>query len=104
MRRFVDLEPGSLNSLKAYLGSGAIPGVGPKTAEYMVEGLGEHVLEILDGQFAVDALRRCKKIGKVLAEKIKDGWEASRGAPLMSAPTTCCLCSSSEDWKAELFR
>ena len=79
--RCVDLEPGSLNSLKAYLGSGAIPGVGPKTAQYMVDGLGDKVLEILDSSSAMEALLRCNKIGRITARKIKDAWEESRGEP-----------------------
>lgn len=80
MCRCVDLEPDSLNSLKAYLGSGAIPGVGPKTAEILVNTLGKDIIEKLDGSSVVDELLKCKKIGRATAEKIKRGWEDGRGA------------------------
>ena len=86
----MDLEPGSLNSLKAYLGSGAIRGIGPKMAQYMVDGLGKDVLKVLDDQFAVEALMRCKKIGRVMAEKIKEGWEESRSEPCSPAALEPC--------------
>lgn len=46
--RLEDLEPNSSRSVIAYLGGGAIPGVGPVTARRMVAGLGDTVLEILD--------------------------------------------------------
>ena len=46
--RLEDLEPNSSRSLIAYLGGGAIPGVGPITARHMVAGLGDNVLSILD--------------------------------------------------------
>lgn len=72
------MVPGSLDSLKAYLGSGAIPGVGPKTAALLVKHLGEHVLEKLDGN-SLDELVKSKKIGKATAMKIKRGWEDGRG-------------------------
>ena len=80
MYRYLHLEPNSLKSLRAYLGSGAIPGVGEKTAEYMVAGLGTDVIEILNGRDAVLALMRCDKIGKLTATKIKQSWDAGRGA------------------------
>ena len=77
--RYLDVEPNSLNSLRAYLASGAIPGVGEKTAQYMVDGLGENVIDILNGPNAVSALTRCAKIGKLTASKIKQSWDAGRG-------------------------
>ena len=77
--RYIDVEPNSLNSLRAYLSSGAIPGVGEKTAQYMVAGLGENVIDILNGPNAVAALVRCDKIGKLTALKIKQSWDAGRG-------------------------
>lgn len=48
-----DLEPNSSRSLIAYLGGGAIAGVGPVTARRMVDGLGDSVLDILDGAGAL---------------------------------------------------
>lgn len=48
VHRLEDLEPNSSRSLIAYLGGGAIPGVGPVTARRMLGGLGDGVLEILD--------------------------------------------------------
>ena len=77
--RYLDVEPNSLNSLTAYLASGAIPGVGEKTARYMVDGLGENVIDILNGPDAVAALVLCDKIGKKTASKIKQSWDAGRG-------------------------
>ena len=77
--RYLDVEPNSLNSLRAYLASGAIPGVGEKTAQYMVDGLGANVIDILNGPNAVAALLDCDKIGKLTATKIKQSWDAGRG-------------------------
>ncbi len=51
----------------------------------MVDGLGENVIDILNGPNAVAALTRCTKIGKLTASKIKQSWDAGRGAGRTSA-------------------
>lgn len=77
--RLEDLEPHGSRSLIAYLGGGAIPGVGPVTARRMVAGLGDSVLEILDRPDAEAMLQQCDGIGAVMAAKIRSGWAAGRG-------------------------
>ena len=92
--RYLHVEPNSLNSLRAYLASGAIPGVGEKTAQYMVEGLGQHVIDVLNGPDAVTALMGCAKIGRLTATKIKQSWDAGRGQAPVLRSLRWCLCRS----------
>lgn len=51
------MEPEGEDGLISYL-SGCLKGVGPKTAQLLVDALGEGVLAVLDAQDAVKQLRQ----------------------------------------------
>jgi len=55
-------------------------GVGPKTAERLVQAYGDGVMEVLDGKAAAAALARVPGIGAAQAARIKAAWDANRGA------------------------
>ncbi len=55
-------------------------GVGPKTAERLVQAYGDGVMEVLDGKGAAAALARVPGIGAAQAARIKAAWDANRGA------------------------
>jgi hypothetical protein len=58
----------------------ACAGVGPKTAERLVQQYGDGVMEVLDGKGAAAALARVPGIGAAQAARIKVAWDANRGA------------------------
>lgn len=65
--------PSSLHGLRKYLGSGLIPGIGPKYAERIVEKFGVDTLEVLTNNSG--RLREIPGIGKERALKIKRSWD-----------------------------
>jgi exodeoxyribonuclease V alpha subunit len=58
--------------LKKYLGSGVIKGIGPKTAERIVEHFGEQTLAMLE--LEPERLTEVKGVGRELRERIIKGW------------------------------
>jgi DNA polymerase/3'-5' exonuclease PolX len=71
---------------EAYL-VGCLPGVGPKTAALLVQGLGrDHVREALSSSDALDQLRGIKGIGARKAAEIKHAWDKNTGAQIRSTP------------------
>jgi len=81
---FDELRPEGLPNLVAYLSGGILPGVGPVTAERMVNRYKEDIFDILDSPDAVEKLSSCEGVGRSKAVKIKDGWDAGRDARLGS--------------------
>ena len=67
--------PTTREGIERFLGSGMIPGVGPKLAKNIVDYFGDRTLEILDTK--PGRLREIEKIGAKKADKIIAGW---RGA------------------------
>ncbi|MGE4302334.1 MAG: ATP-dependent RecD-like DNA helicase [Victivallaceae bacterium] len=67
--------PTTREGLERYLGSGLIPGVGPKLAKSIVEYFGDRTIEILDTK--PGRLREIEKIGAKKATKIIAGWRAA---------------------------
>jgi exodeoxyribonuclease V alpha subunit len=65
--------PSSLHGLRKYLGSGLIPGIGPKYAEKIVDHFGEQTLEVLSNNSG--RLREIPGIGKERAISIKRAWD-----------------------------
>ncbi len=65
--------PSSLHGLRKYLGSGLIPGIGPKYAEKIVDHFGEQTLEVLTHNSG--RLREIPGIGKERALSIKRSWD-----------------------------
>lgn len=70
------LMPSSIEGMKRYLASGMIKGVGPKTAERIVETFGEATFDIMDEK--PDELLNVKGISKKLLDTIKESWTAQR--------------------------
>lgn len=68
----------SKEGIVAYLSSGQIKGVGPKTAEKIFELFGLSTLEILDRE--PEKLLAVSGISKTKLKKIYDSYLASRGA------------------------
>lgn len=56
--------PTSADALVAYLGSGLIPGIGPKTAQTIVDRFGENTLQVIDE--TPELLREIRGLGKKL--------------------------------------
>ncbi|MGL4722470.1 MAG: SF1B family DNA helicase RecD2, partial [Desulfovibrionaceae bacterium] len=67
------LPPSTISSIKAYLGSGIIKGIGQKIAERIVNEFGEHSLDIIDKM--PDRLRIIKGISQTTIERIKESSE-----------------------------
>mgnify|MGYP006278922593 CR=1 FL=1 len=67
--------PSSEEGIKRYLGSGIIPGIGPKLAERIVEHFGGETLNILDHYSA--RLREIEGVGKKRIEQIRESWQAT---------------------------
>jgi exodeoxyribonuclease V alpha subunit len=69
---FTPHTPVTAVGLKKYLGSGVIKGIGPKTAERIVEHFGEQTLAMLE--LEPERLTEVKGIGRELRERIVKGW------------------------------
>ncbi len=67
--------PSTPEGIKRFLASGAIPGIGPKTAAMIVEHFGEETLTVLDRY--PGRLREVPNIGPKKAESILSGWRES---------------------------
>lgn len=69
--------PTGVRGIRAYLASGAVKGIGPVTADRIVEAFGERAFEILEND--PEQLKSVAGIrGKTLL-KIVDGWRTARG-------------------------
>jgi exodeoxyribonuclease V alpha subunit len=65
--------PATVNGIKKYLGSGLIPGLGPKIAERIVSFFGEKTLDVIDGDLT--RLKTVPGVGKKRLEMIKSAWD-----------------------------
>ena len=68
--------PATVEGLKRYLGSGMIKGVGPVTAQRIVDHFGMNTLAMLDNK--PDLLRDIPGIGSKRAEWIIQGWQEQK--------------------------
>jgi exodeoxyribonuclease V alpha subunit len=73
---FTVIRPTSPDSIRRYLGSGMIKGIGPVTAERIVDSFGETTLDVMDNE--IDELQQVSGIGKKTLAKIKDAWNRER--------------------------
>jgi exodeoxyribonuclease V alpha subunit len=69
--------PAGVVGIRHYLASGLIKGVGPKTAERIVDAFGEDTFAILDNE--PERLSAVKGIGKRTAKGIQEAWSEHRG-------------------------
>ncbi|HEX7603165.1 MAG TPA: ATP-dependent RecD-like DNA helicase [Polyangiaceae bacterium] len=70
------LAPTTLKGLERHLGSGTIPGVGPKTAARIVEHFGLDALRVLDD--SPDRLVEVHGLSRRKAEQIAEAWRDQR--------------------------
>jgi exodeoxyribonuclease V alpha subunit len=70
---FSVIYPTTTASISKYLGSGLIKGIGPSTADKIVELFGENTLEIMDND--TDKLLKVDGIGKKKLVQIKKSWQ-----------------------------
>ncbi|MBT3287455.1 MAG: ATP-dependent RecD-like DNA helicase [Victivallales bacterium] len=72
VREFRAILPSTDEGIRRYLGSGLIPGIGPKYAERIVEHFGTDTLRILSNYS--ERLLEVPGIGKKRVEEIRTGW------------------------------
>lgn len=70
------VRPSGSETIRRYLGSGLISGIGPKTAKALVDHFGEETLDVIEHKPA--RLRQVPGIGRVKAKAIVAAWEKSR--------------------------
>ena len=73
---FSIIYPTTIASISKYLGSGLVKGIGPATAEKIVDVFGENTLEIMDND--ADKLLQVDGIGKKKLVLIKKSWEEQK--------------------------
>ncbi|MDP6624880.1 MAG: ATP-dependent RecD-like DNA helicase [Nitrospinota bacterium] len=71
------MEPTTLKGIKKYLSSGMIKGIGPVTAERLVDKFGINTLTIMDKNLI--RLNEVEGIGSKRIEMIKSAWDEQRG-------------------------
>lgn len=72
------------SDMVTYLASGILPGVGREFASRMVALWSNEVVAMLNSPNAAIELTQCKGIGASKAKKMKDAWDAGRGARIGS--------------------
>lgn len=79
--------PSTANAIEAYLASGIVRGIGPATAQKLVERFGNNTLRILDDE--PELLAHVRGLTPRKAEEIAAGWQQQMGLrQLMSFLTT----------------
>lgn len=78
MENYKEVIQPTRQGIEAYLSSGLIKGIGPKTAAKIYDTFGENTLDILDN--SPDDLLKVKGISKTKLQRICDSYVASRGA------------------------
>lgn len=68
--------PASAWGIRRYLGSGLVPGIGPKYADKIVDHFGAKTLEIISDESG--RLREVEGIGKERCKSIKKAWDSQR--------------------------
>lgn len=74
--RITAAHPTSAEGLAAYLGSGVLPGIGPKKAQQMVRVFGTGILHTLDHE--PERLAEIRGFGPATVERIKAGWKEQK--------------------------
>jgi exodeoxyribonuclease V alpha subunit len=76
-RRSVTVSPADSAAIERYLGSGAVPGIGPEIAARIVERFADDTLEVFDK--TPERLLEVRGIGRVRLRRIKEAWAAQAG-------------------------
>ena len=74
--RYEEVVPQTAEAIEAFLASGIVKGIGPKTAVQIVEVFGDKSLDIIENE--PDRLLEINGIGKKKLETIKEGFESQR--------------------------
>jgi len=69
-------RPETTEGLQRYLASDLLTGVGPKTAEKIVEKFGKKTIQVMDEE--IEKLKQIPGIGESKLEQIKEDWEEQR--------------------------
>jgi exodeoxyribonuclease V alpha subunit len=72
----IEKKPATAAALEKYLGSGLIPGVGPKTAGKIVSHFGDATLEVFEKD--MDRLVEVPGIARIKLEMIREAWREHR--------------------------
>ncbi len=70
--------PHTAEGIARYLGSGLVKGIGPKTAQRIVDLFGDRTLDVIDKSPA--SLAEVKGVGPKSIEKIRKSWQENQGA------------------------
>jgi len=70
------LLPATTEGVRRYLGSGLIKGIGPRTADKIVQAFGRETLDVIDTQ--PQRLRQVRDIGEKRYQLITQAWEAQK--------------------------
>jgi exodeoxyribonuclease V alpha subunit len=76
VREWTSTLPATIQGIRRYLGSGLIKGIGPKTAERIVDHLGTDTLRVIEEQ--PDRLREVHGLGPRRATLISAAWEEQK--------------------------
>ncbi len=76
VNEFKSITPNTVTGIKKYLGSGLIKGIGPKTAEKIVDYYKKDTLKIIDDD--PEKLKCVPGIGKVTIDRIAQAWVEQR--------------------------
>lgn len=72
VERFRSLLPSTVDGIRRYLGSGLIKGIGPSTAQRIVDTFGAYTLDVIDRE--PERLREVPKLGAKKIELIVEAW------------------------------
>ncbi|MCP4746449.1 MAG: ATP-dependent RecD-like DNA helicase [Desulfobacteraceae bacterium] len=73
VKHYEVLLPSDVEQIRHYLSSGMIKGIGPTTAERLVNHFGEQVLEVIEKE--PQRLTEVQGIGRQTAEQIQEAWQ-----------------------------
>ena len=74
--RCEQLLPASTEGIRRYLGSGLIKGIGPRTADKIVQAFGRETLDVIDRE--PERLRQIRDVGERRYQLITEGWQAQK--------------------------
>jgi len=76
VERCEQLLPASTEGIRRYLGSGLIKGIGPRTADKIVQAFGRETLDVIDQE--PERLRSIRDVGDRRYQLITEGWQSQK--------------------------